>query len=137
MRHASLTAWCRYLDYILFSLSTGDAAPLTVRVTSPMSRTAVIENTTTGQNVTEELTESHRLCGESADWIVGYEQLVPLANFGTTNASSVTLPNIGQEAEVLTDVLVDGNSVIIKYVEGSDAQEQSYEAVGFPEVPRG
>ena len=47
----------------------------------------MIENTTTGQKVSKDLTSSAALCEENAEWIVeDYEEngaLVPLANFGT------------------------------------------------------
>ncbi|KAH9921359.1 peptidase A4 family-domain-containing protein [Fomitopsis serialis] len=113
-------------DFSGISFSAGDS--VTVR------GTAVIENTTTGQKVSKDLTSSAALCEENAEWIVeDYEEngaLVPLANFGTvtftgaaatTSSGSVgpsgaTLIDIKQNNQTLTDASADSSSVTVKYV---------------------
>ena len=101
---------------------------------STTSGTAVIENLSTGQTVTQHITSSSALCEENAEWIVeDYEEgdgLVPFADFGTvtfTGASATTgsgsvgpsgatLIDIEQDGEVLTSASVSGSSVTIRYV---------------------
>ncbi|KZT10841.1 uncharacterized protein LAESUDRAFT_809729 [Laetiporus sulphureus 93-53] len=106
---------------------------LTVTASSTTSGTAYIENPSTGQTVTQDLSSSYALCEENAEWIVeDYEEdgsLVAFADFGTvtfTNAeatydgetvgpSTATLINIEQNGEVLTSVSTDSSSVTISY----------------------
>ena len=95
----------------------------------------MIENLTTGQTVTENLTSSSALCEENAEWIVeDYEEggsLVPFTDFGTvafTNAYATTTsgsqisPNgaqiidIEQNNKVLTSVTESSSGVTISYV---------------------
>ena len=106
----------------------------TVTASSNTSGTAVIENLTTGQTVTQDLTSSYALCEQNAEWIVeDFEDdngLVPFADFGTvefTNAtatgpsgtiytpSGATIIGIEQN-NVLTSVTINESTVIIKYL---------------------
>lgn len=107
---------------------------MTVTASSTTSGTAVIENKSTGQRVTQDLNSTSALCEENAEWIVeDFDEeggQVPFANFGTvtfTNASATTssgvvgpgpatIIDIQQHNRVLTDVNVDNNDVTIKYV---------------------
>ena len=143
-RPARLTAPARaawyewYPDYAYdfsgISFSAGDVVTVTVTATSTTAGTAVIENTSTGQTVSQDLTSSAALCEQNAEWIVeDYEEngaLVPFANFGSvtfsdasaTTASgavgpgSATVIEIQQDNQVLTDVSVDDTSVTVTYV---------------------
>ena len=95
----------------------------------------MIENLTTGQTVTENLTSSSALCEENAEWIVeDYEEggsLVPLTDFGTvtftnsyattTSGSQITpdgatIIDIEQNGVIYTNVTETSNGVIIQYV---------------------
>ena len=107
---------------------------VTVTATSTTAGTAVIENTSTGQTVSQDLTSSAALCEQNAEWIVeDYEEngaLVPFANFGSVTFSdasatttsgavgpgSATVIEIQQDNQVLTDVSVDDTSVTVTYV---------------------
>lgn len=107
---------------------------VTVTATSTTAGTAVIENTTTGQRVSQDLTSSSALCEQNAEWIVeDFEESggqVPFANFGTVTFSDAsattatgavgpgqaTVIDIQQNDQVLTDVSVDDSSVTISYV---------------------
>ena len=136
---ASPTAWYEWYpdyahDFSGISFSAGDVVTVTVTATSTTAGTAVIENTTTGQKVTQDLTSSSALCEQNAEWIVeDFEEnggLVPFANFGTVTFSSAsatttsgavgpgsaTVIEIQQNNQVLTDVSVDDSSVTVKYV---------------------
>ena len=135
----TILAWYEwYPDYAYdfsgISFSAGDSVKLTVTASSTTSGTAVIENLSTGQTVTQHITSSSALCEENAEWIVeDYEEgdgLVPFADFGTvtfTGASATTgsgsvgpsgatLIDIEQDGEVLTSASVSGSSVTIRYV---------------------
>ncbi|KAH9834825.1 peptidase A4 family-domain-containing protein [Rhodofomes roseus] len=135
----SYDAWYEwYPDYAYdfsgISFSAGDTVKLTVTASSTTSGTAVIENQSTGQTVTQDITSSSALCEENAEWIVeDYEEngsLVPLADFGTvtfTSASATTtsgsvgpddatLIDIEQSNKVLTSASVSSNEVTVKYV---------------------
>ncbi|KAH9931533.1 peptidase G1, partial [Fomitopsis serialis] len=121
-------------DFSGISFSAGDTVKLTVTASSTTSGTAVIENTSTGQTVTQDITSSSALCEENAEWIVeDYEEggsLVPLADFGTvtfTGASAettsgavgpsgATLIDIEQNNDVLTSASTSSDSVTVKYV---------------------
>ncbi|EPS99593.1 hypothetical protein FOMPIDRAFT_1124041 [Fomitopsis schrenkii] len=121
-------------DFDSISFSAGDSVQLTVTASSTTSGTVVIENLSTGQTVTQDLTSSYELCEENAEWIVeDYEEgdsLVPFADFGTvtfTGASATTgsgsigpggatLFDIQQNGEILTSSSVSDSEVIIEYI---------------------
>ncbi|OSX62515.1 hypothetical protein POSPLADRAFT_1141136 [Postia placenta MAD-698-R-SB12] len=134
----SYDAWYEwYPDYAYdfsgISISAGDTIKTTVTATSTTSGTAVIENVSTGQTVTQSLTSSYALCEENAEWIVeDYEEnggLVSFADFGTvtfTDAvattssgtqgpSGATLIDIEQNGNVLTSASVSSSEVVVKY----------------------
>ncbi|KZT03720.1 uncharacterized protein LAESUDRAFT_729021 [Laetiporus sulphureus 93-53] len=134
----SYNAWYEWYpevsyDFSGISFSAGDVVQLTVTASSTTSGTAYIENLSTEQTVTQDLSSSYALCEENAEWIVeDYEEdgsLVAFADFGTvtfTNAeatydgetvgpSTATLINIEQDGEVLTSVSTDSSSVTISY----------------------
>ncbi|TFK47813.1 hypothetical protein OE88DRAFT_1606078, partial [Heliocybe sulcata] len=120
-------------DFTGISFSAGNTVRVTVTASSTTSGTAVIENVSTGQTVTQHITSSSALCEENAEWIVeDYEEggsLVPLANFGTvtfTSASAgtssgsigpsgATLIDIEQNGRVLTSASTSGSSVTVSY----------------------
>jgi hypothetical protein len=137
----SRTAWYEwypspgeYFSGITFA--AGNEAKLTVTATSTTSGTAVIENLTTGETVTKELTSSYALCLQDAEWIVeDFEEgdsAVPFANFGSVafmNAEATTsvgtaegpgeasyIFDILQNNQVLTSVTTSSTGATIKYV---------------------
>jgi hypothetical protein len=94
----------------------------------------VVENVTTGQTVTKNVSSSYPLCEENAEWIVeDYEEngeLVPFTDFGTvtfTNAyatttsgsqitpDGATIIDIEQNGKVLTSVTESSSGVTISY----------------------
>ena len=106
----------------------------TVTAFSTTSGAAVIENLTTGQTVTQEITSSYALCEQNAEWIVeDIEEngtLVPFVDFGTVTFSSAiasgpggttytpsgaTLIDIEQNGKVLTSVTTSGSTATIEY----------------------
>jgi len=116
------------------AINAGDVIKLTVTTTSTTSGSAVIENLTTGLQVSKQLSSSHALCEQNAEWIVeDYEQggsLVPFCDFGsvaftnafaTTSTGSQISPNgatiidIEQNNQVLTSVSENSNGVTITY----------------------
>jgi len=134
----SYDAWYEwYPDYAYdfdgIDIASGDVIKLTVTATSTTSGTAVIENTSNGQTVTQDITSTSALCEENAEWIVeDFEEngsLVEFADFGTvtftdayaTTADGTQTPadataiDIEQNGQVLTSVTV-GDDVTIKYV---------------------
>ncbi len=117
------------------AINSGDVIKLTVTASSTTSGTAVIENLTSGQQVSKTLSSTHALCEQNAEWIVeDYEQggsLVPFCDFGTvafTNAyatttsgshitpNGATIIDIEQNNKVLTSVSENSNGVTISYV---------------------
>lgn len=112
---------------------------MTVTATSKTSGSAVIENTTTGQTVTETFTNvsDGSLCEYDAEWIVeDFEEcgtsceLVPFADFGTVTftdvsatksgstvyPSSATIIDIEQSNEILTDCSASASEVTCTYI---------------------
>jgi hypothetical protein len=106
---------------------------VTVIASNTSSGTAVIENLSTGQKMTKDLSSDYALCEYNAEWIVeDFEEgssLVSFADFGTvtfSNAvattyngtvgpSGATVIDIQQES-VLTSVSVGSDSVTVTYV---------------------
>jgi len=121
------------------TVAAGDTLKMTVTATSTTSGSAVIENLTTGQTVTETFTDvtDGALCEYNAEWIVedfeecsdsGSCELVPFANFGTvefTGASAVkngaTVGTTGatimdiEQSKVLTSCSSTSSTVTCKY----------------------
>ncbi|KAF7353886.1 Acid proteinase [Mycena venus] len=136
----SFDAWYEYFpdfahDFTGITVSAGNTIKLTVTATSATAGTAVIQNVSTGQTVSQALTSTARLCQENAEWIVeDFEEgssLVPFANFGTvtftgaqatTVAGSVVGPSgsvlidIQQNGQTLTSVSSSSSSVTVTYV---------------------
>ncbi|KAH0827970.1 peptidase A4 family-domain-containing protein [Lanmaoa asiatica] len=136
----SYDAWYEWFpdyayDFSGISISAGDVIKTTVTASSTTSGTAVIENLTTGQTVTQALTSTYALCEQNAEWIVeDFEQnghLVRFADFGTVNFTSATasglsgtaytpsgavIIDIEQHGQVLTSVTTSGSTVAITYV---------------------
>lgn len=52
------------------SFFLGDSVTVTVTTSSTTSGTAIIENTSTGQTVTQQISSSYTLCETNAEWIV-------------------------------------------------------------------
>ncbi|EJT97836.1 hypothetical protein DACRYDRAFT_91302 [Dacryopinax primogenitus] len=137
----SYDAWYEwYPDYAYdfsgISFSAGNEVRVTVTATSTTSGTAVIENLTTGETVTQDITSSSALCEQDAEWIVEDftegNSLVPFANFGsvaftsaeaTTSSGSTQGPSgatyifdIEQNNKVLTSVTTGTSTTTITYV---------------------
>ncbi len=81
-----------------FTINSGDEVRLTVVATSTTTGRALVENLTNKQTVEHELSSTHPLCQESAEWIVedfsfANNSLVPFNDFGTvifTDAFALT-----------------------------------------------
>ena len=122
-------------DFSGISFSPGDSVALSVVATSTTSGTAKIENLSTGQTGSKQITSSSALCQENAEWIVeDFEEgssLVPFANFnsvGFTGASAKTSggnsygPSSGSQIDIvqngktLTTVSDSSTGLTVKYV---------------------
>ena len=127
--------WPAYqADFENFAVNAGDVLNVTVTAYSAYSGIAIIENTSSGQSVSQQLSSGSPLCQENAEWIVeDFEEgnsLVPFANFGTvtfTGASAKTgsgsvgpsganVIDIQQNGKTLTSVSTSGSSVTVSYV---------------------
>ncbi|KOC18683.1 aspergillopepsin-2 heavy chain [Aspergillus flavus AF70] len=138
---ASFDAWYEWLpdyayDFTGIDISAGDVIVAIVESYSSTSGIAIIENQSTGQKVTKELSSSSPLGGINAEWIVeDYEEngsLVDLVDFGTVTftgaeakaaggqtvgLTDATIIEITQNNKVVTDVTIDsGSEVTITYV---------------------
>ena len=125
-------------DFSGIDISTGDDVRITVTSTSNKAGSAVIENLTNGQSVSQSLnapSSTATLGGQNAEWIVedfdSNGAQVSFANFGQvafTNAaagtadggsvgtSGVDLLDISQNGKVLTSASVPSDSeVLVKY----------------------
>ncbi|OJJ46444.1 hypothetical protein ASPZODRAFT_66778 [Penicilliopsis zonata CBS 506.65] len=137
----SFNAWYEWYpedQYTLdLAISAGDVVKVTV-MTSNVSSTATIENTTTDKSAiyTFANTRHDPLCEYNAEWIVedfkiNNNSFVPFADFGTVTFSSAsagttsgdtvgpadaTLFNIIQENGLLTSVSVTEDSVTVTYI---------------------
>ncbi|EIW83425.1 hypothetical protein CONPUDRAFT_102200 [Coniophora puteana RWD-64-598 SS2] len=121
------------VDFDGLTINSGDVIKLTVTATSTTAGSAVIENTTSGQKVNQDLTSSSALCEQDAEWIVeDFEEnggLVPFANFGTVtfsdasattssgavSPSGATVIDIQQNGQTLTQTTISGSDVTVKH----------------------
>jgi len=134
----SYDAWYEWypnyaIDFSL-SVSAGDVISLSVVATTTTSGTATIENETTGETASIDLTSTSALGGQNAEWIVeDFEEgdsLVAFADFGTVvftsatastaasseDASGATLIDIESDSgSILTDASVSGSTVTVSY----------------------
>ncbi|KAE8383100.1 peptidase A4 family-domain-containing protein [Aspergillus bertholletiae] len=138
---ASFDAWYEWLpdyayDFSGIDISAGDEIVTIVESYSSTSGIAIIENRSTGQKVSKELSSSSPLGGINAEWIVeDFEQdgsLVDLVDFGTVTftgaqakaaggqtvgLTGATVIDIVQGSQVVTDVTIDSDTeVTIRYV---------------------
>jgi Peptidase A4 family len=125
-------------DFSGININTGDTVQVTVTSTSSSAGTAVIENLSSGQRVSQSLTapsSTATLGGQNAEWIVedfdSNGGQVPFANFGTvqfTDASAGTskgssvgtsgadILDISQNGKVLTSASTPSDSEVdVKY----------------------
>ncbi|KZP28281.1 hypothetical protein FIBSPDRAFT_817531 [Athelia psychrophila] len=121
----SYDAWYEWFpagayDFSGISFSAGDSVTVTVTASSTTAGTAVIENNTNGQTVTQDLSSTSALCQENAEWIVeDYDDqngMVPFANFGQVtftgaSAGTVSSGNIGPDGATIFDI--DQNNVVL------------------------
>lgn len=140
----SFDAWYEWFpdyayDFSGIDINVGDTIAVSVVASSSTSGTVTIQNLSTGQTVTQDLTapdSSSALGGQNAEWIVeDYESgggLVTLDNFGTVTFSSATaglsngeyvgvdgadLIDLEQNGQVLTSVSTPSSSeVVVSYV---------------------
>lgn len=133
-------AWYEWLpdsahDFTGISFSAGDSVTVTVTASSKTSGTAVIENTTTGQKVTKDLTSTSALCETNAEWIVeDYEEnggLVPLADFGTVTFTGATATTgsgtVGPDGSTIIDMVDDSGNVVASASADSSSVTVSYQ----------
>ncbi|OKL63104.1 hypothetical protein UA08_01224 [Talaromyces atroroseus] len=140
----SYDAWYEwYPDYAYdfsgITINTGDVMQVTVTSTSSSAGTAVIENLSSGQKVSQSLTapsSTATLGGQNAEWIVedfdSNGGQVPFANFGTVNFTGATagtsdgssvgtsgadVLDISQNGKVLTSASIPSDSEVdVKYI---------------------
>ncbi|KAL7809057.1 putative aspergillopepsin [Trichoderma gracile] len=120
------------------SISPGDVIKATVSATSSTSGFAIIENVSTGKLVSKYLTSTYALAQQNAEWIVENYIMglgtsshhTPLANWSSIvftdtrastqkswlDASNATVINMAQNKKVITEVTIDGSSVIDAYI---------------------
>ncbi|EGR44169.1 uncharacterized protein TRIREDRAFT_70927 [Trichoderma reesei QM6a] len=120
------------------AISPGDVIKATVSATSSTSGFATIENVSTGKLVTKYLTSTYALAQQNAEWIVENYMMglgasahhTPLANWSSIvftdtkastrkswlDASNATAINMAQNKTVITEVTIDGSSVIDTYI---------------------
>ncbi|KAF8452471.1 peptidase G1 [Boletus edulis BED1] len=125
------------INFTSLTFSAGDV--IGVAVGAPVNTTyglVIIENSTKQQATSENISSTHAsgLCGQTAEWIVETFPDNPIPNFspiaftdvraytldgqtyGPQNATIINLVNVSDTSEVLTSVLVTGDSVTIKHV---------------------
>ncbi|KAF8686185.1 hypothetical protein AX14_003887 [Amanita brunnescens Koide BX004] len=132
---ASYDAWYEWYpnyayDFSGISVSAGDSIQLTINVYTSTSGSATIDNLTTGQSATQNLTSSSALCQENAEWVVEDYQSGGLCDFGdiqftdayaTTASGTRVYPPSGspviieQNGQVLTSVSTGSESVSVSY----------------------
>jgi len=136
---ASFEAWYEWYpgyasNFNGISISAGNSIQLTVNVFSSTTGSATIENLSTGQRATQDLSSSTPLCQQDAEWIVeDYSEngsLVPMCNFdkveftdayATTASGTRIYPpsgvvfEINQGGKVYTSVSVGSESVSVSY----------------------
>ncbi|EIW87337.1 hypothetical protein CONPUDRAFT_44645 [Coniophora puteana RWD-64-598 SS2] len=97
------------------TFATGDVVKLTATAHSKTTGTVTIENQTSGQKVSQDLSSSHAICQEYAEWIVedyssGNSQ-VTFDNFGTvtfTDAQATTASGtVGADGATIWDIWQD------------------------------
>ncbi|TFB01908.1 hypothetical protein CCMA1212_006342 [Trichoderma ghanense] len=121
------------------AISPGDVVKATVSATSSTSGFAIIENVSTGKLVSEYLTSATALAQQNAEWIVenyimgpspSLGHHTPLANWSSVvftdtrastqrswlDASNATVVNMAQNKKVITEVTIDGSSIIDTYI---------------------
>lgn len=134
----SFSAWYEwYPDYSYnfddITISAGDEITLTVIASSSTEGTALVENVTTGQQASIDLSSTYALGGQNAEWIVeDFEVnggLVAFADFGTveftncvatTEESTVgvdgaTVIEIGDAGGQLTGVDIVNNEEVVVF----------------------
>ncbi|KIM93710.1 hypothetical protein OIDMADRAFT_137445 [Oidiodendron maius Zn] len=126
-------------DFSGISISEGDEIQMTVTATSTTSGSAVIENLTTGEIVSQDFSDvtDGSLCEYNAEWIIeDFEEcdgnscsLVPFADFGTVEftscsaiqdgstvgVSGATILDIEQNGKVLTSCSDTSSTVTCTY----------------------
>ncbi|KAF7982654.1 hypothetical protein HWV62_27103 [Athelia sp. TMB] len=100
----------------------GDSVTLTVTATSATTGIATIENNTSGQKVTQEISSSSPLCQQDAEWIVEDYSVngapVIFDDFGTVTftAASASMSNgtsIGPSGAGLVDIQQNGQNLTL------------------------
>ncbi|OTA04887.1 hypothetical protein A9Z42_0054780 [Trichoderma parareesei] len=127
------------------AISPGDVIKATVSATSSTSGSATIENVSTGKLVSKYLTSTYALAQQNAEWIVENYMMslgpsahhTPLANWSSIvftdtrastrkswlDASNATAINMAQNKTVITEVTINGSSVIDTYIFTGKASE--------------
>ncbi|GLA14509.1 hypothetical protein AnigIFM62618_000891 [Aspergillus niger] len=112
---ASFDAWYEwYPDYAYdfsgIDISAGDEIVAIVESYTSTTGIAIIENKSTGQKVSKELSSSSSLGGQNAEWIVeDFEEngsLVNLVDFGTVTFTGAVAKAAGGESVGLTDATI-------------------------------
>jgi Peptidase A4 family len=133
----SFDAWYEwYPDYSYtfdLAINAGDEVSMTVIASSSTEGTALVENISTGQQASIELSSTYELGGQNAEWIVeDFEensQLVAFADFGTvtfTNCvatteqervgtNGATVIEIGDSGGQLTGVNIVNNKEVVVF----------------------
>jgi len=133
----SFDAWYEwYPDYSYtfdLAINAGDEVSMTVIASSSTEGTALVENISTGQQASIELSSTYALEGQNAEWIVeDFEennQLVSFADFGTVTFTNcvattedermgvdgATIIEIGDAGGQLTGVDIVNNQEVVVF----------------------
>ncbi|KAI2640970.1 peptidase A4 family-domain-containing protein [Xylaria nigripes] len=136
----SYDAWYEWFpdyayDFTGFRVSAGDEVRMTVTASSKSAGTALLENLTTGDQVSKRFTnEANTLCEWDAEWIVeDFESggsLVPFADFDSVTFSEASATqngrNVGVSGASILDIVVGQNIVTDCGVSGSTTVRCDY-----------
>jgi hypothetical protein len=139
----SYDAWYEWFpdyayDFSGISINTGDVLSISVTSSSSSQGSAVIENLTNGQKVSQSLSapsSSATLGGQNAEWIVeDFEQngsLVPFANFGTVKFTGASAgisggSSVGTSGADILDIQQNGKVLTSASTPSSSEVDVSY-----------
>ncbi|KAJ9396918.1 hypothetical protein DTO282F9_6172 [Paecilomyces variotii] len=125
-------------DFDGFDISSGDVISLSVNSSSSSSGTVVIENQTTGKQVSKTVSapdSSSTLGGQNAEWIVeDFEQgdsQIPFANFGSVTFSNATANtgsgSVGTDGATILEIRRNGQVLTHTSIPSSSEVKITYE----------
>ncbi|KAF8861794.1 hypothetical protein BDZ45DRAFT_703286 [Acephala macrosclerotiorum] len=142
----SYDAWYEwYPDYAYdfdLTISAGDVIAMYVNATTTTSGSATIENLTTGQTVTKDLTSTSALGGENAEWIVeDFEEgdsLIAFADFGSVTftecVAATSSSSEGVDSAQVMDIENTDDEVLTSVTKISDSSFEVSCAADFRSI---